>query len=92
MTNKTVTGDCMKQVSEEDRKVLQAKLANVFQEEINSLSAEFREILLDDLVTAFENRLNILSSMQAEEPIVMFGPNRLRVSIQQRLEEASDRW
>jgi hypothetical protein len=52
----------MKQILEKDRKELEAKLANVFDEEINSLSTELREILLDDMVTAFENRLNVLNN------------------------------
>jgi len=51
----------MKQIEDKDRKELEAKLANVFDEEINSLSTELREILLDDMVTAFENRLNVLN-------------------------------
>jgi hypothetical protein len=52
----------MKLIAEKDRKELEAKLANVFDEEINSLSTELREILLDDMVTAFENRLNVLNN------------------------------
>jgi len=51
----------MKQIADKDRKELEAKLANVFDTEINSLSTELREILLDDMVTAFENRLNVLN-------------------------------
>ena len=52
----------MKQIANKDRKELEAKLANVFQEKINGLSTELREILLDDMVTAFENRLNVLNN------------------------------
>jgi len=52
----------MKQIADKDRKELEAKLANVFDTEINSLSTELREILLDDMVTAFENRLNVLNN------------------------------
>jgi hypothetical protein len=52
----------MKQNAEKDRKELEAKLAHVFDEKINSLSTELREILLDDMVTAFENRLNVLNN------------------------------
>jgi hypothetical protein len=52
----------MKQIAEKDRKELEAKLANVFDDEIDSLSTELREILLDDMVTAFENRLNVLNN------------------------------
>jgi hypothetical protein len=51
----------MKQFAEKDRKEIEAKLGNVFQEEISQLPTELREILLDDMVTAFENRLNVLN-------------------------------
>ena len=54
-------GKCMKQIAEKDRKELEAKLENVFQEKIGQLPTELREILLDDMVTAFENRLNVLN-------------------------------
>jgi len=50
----------MKQFAEKDRKELEARLANVFDDKISGLSTELREILLDDMVTAFENRLNVL--------------------------------
>jgi len=52
----------MKQIVDKDRKELEAKLANVFDDKINNLSTELREILLDDMVTAFENRLNVLNN------------------------------
>ena len=52
----------MKQIADKDRKELEAKLADVFDNEINNLSTELREILLDDMVTAFENRLNVLNN------------------------------
>ncbi|HYA78434.1 MAG TPA: hypothetical protein VEF91_06920 [Verrucomicrobiae bacterium] len=51
----------MKQIEGKDRKELEAKLENVFQEKMDQLSTELREILLDDMVTAFENRLNVLN-------------------------------
>jgi hypothetical protein len=51
----------MKQIAERDRKELEAKLENVFQEKIDQLPTELREILLDDMITAFENRLNVLN-------------------------------
>ena len=54
--------ECMRQIADKDRKEIEAKLANVFDEEINGLSTELREILLDDMVTAFENRLNVLNN------------------------------
>lgn len=53
----------MKQIVDKDRKELEAKLANVFDDKINNLSNELREILLDDMVTAFENRLNVLNNV-----------------------------
>ena len=54
-------GKRVKHIGEKDRKELEAKLADVFQENIDQLSTELREILLDDMVTAFENRLNVLN-------------------------------
>ena len=51
----------MKQIAEKDRKELEAKFENVFQEKIGELPTELREILLDDMITAFENRLNVLN-------------------------------
>ncbi|MCW3999361.1 MAG: hypothetical protein NWE93_03890 [Candidatus Bathyarchaeota archaeon] len=53
----------MKQFAEKNRKELEAKFANVFDEQINYLSTELRDILLDDMVTAFENRLNVLNNI-----------------------------
>ncbi len=58
----------MKQIAEKERKEIGAKLANVFDEKINSLSTELREILLDDMVTAFENRLNVLNNATMKTP------------------------
>ena len=52
----------MKLNAYKNRKEIEAKLANVFDEEINGLSTELRAILLDDMVTAFENRLNVLNN------------------------------
>ncbi len=52
----------MKQIADKSRKQLEAKLANVFDQEINGLSLELRSILLDDMVTAFENRMNVLNT------------------------------
>ena len=51
----------MKHIGEKDRKEIEAKLANVFQKNIDQLPTELREILLDDMVTAFENRLKVLN-------------------------------
>ncbi len=53
----------MKEIADRSRKEMEAKLADVFDEEINGLSNELREILLDDMVTALENRLNVLNNV-----------------------------
>lgn len=53
----------MKQIADRSRKQIEAKLANVFDQEIDGLPTELREILLDDMVTAFENRLNVLNNL-----------------------------
>lgn len=53
----------MKQIADKSRKELEAKLANVFDQEIDGLPTELRAILLDDMVTAFENRLNVLNNL-----------------------------
>jgi molybdopterin biosynthesis enzyme MoaB len=52
----------MKQIADKSRKQLEAKLANVFDQEITGLSTELRAILLDDMVTAFESRINVLNN------------------------------
>jgi len=57
----------MNEIAEKDRKELEAKLANVFHEQINDLTTELREILLDDMVTAFENRLNVLNRVSRKD-------------------------
>ena len=54
------------QITDKDRKELEAKMATLFGKNIKGLSAELQEILLDDMVTAFENRLNVLNIAQAE--------------------------
>ena len=51
----------MKQLAVKDRKELETKFSDVFNERINCLSTELREILLDDLVTTFENRIKVLN-------------------------------
>ena len=43
------------------RNKLEAKMADVFCEEIKPLSTELKQILIDDMVTAFENRINVLN-------------------------------
>jgi lipoate synthase len=47
-----------------DRKDLEDKMANVFQENLKGLSTELQRILLDDLVTAFQSRINVLTRVQ----------------------------
>ena len=47
------------------RKELEHKMAEVFRENLDVLSAELQRILVDDLVTAFQNRMKVL--IRAEE-------------------------
>jgi hypothetical protein len=54
------------QITNRDRKDLEAKMTTIFGEIIKDLSTELQEILLDDMVTAFENRLNVLNIAQAK--------------------------
>jgi len=51
----------MRQLAIKERKELETKFSDIFDEKINCLSTELREILLDDLVTAFENRIKVLN-------------------------------
>ena len=51
-------------LSSKNRKELQAKLATVFNDKLQSLPGEYRGILLDDLISAFENRFIVLSRLQ----------------------------
>jgi hypothetical protein len=53
-----------KTITFKERKELEDKMANVFQENIKGLSAELQRILLDDLVTAFQSRINVLTRVQ----------------------------
>jgi hypothetical protein len=46
------------------RKELQAKMNNVFKDNIEGLSAELQGILVDDMTTAFQNRMNVLNRVQ----------------------------
>jgi hypothetical protein len=54
------------QITQKDRKVLEAEMAKIFGNKISKLSTELQEILLDDMVTAFENRLNVLKTAMAK--------------------------
>ena len=58
----------MKQIEDQAKREIEAKLANVFSEEINELSTESREILLNDMVTALENRLKVLINVARKTP------------------------
>jgi hypothetical protein len=51
-------------LSLKSKKELQAKLAAVFNDKLQSLSDEYRGILLDDLICAFENRFDVLNRVQ----------------------------
>jgi hypothetical protein len=58
-------GKLMKQNLMDERTELEAKMANVFGDQIKELSTELRQILLDDMVTAFENRMKVLNTLTA---------------------------
>jgi hypothetical protein len=58
----------MTEIAGKDRKILEAKLANVFHDRLDGLETELREILLDDMVTAFESRLNVLNRASSRTP------------------------
>lgn len=46
------------------REELEAKMAEVFKDNISVLSMELQRILVDDLVTAFQNRIKVLIRVQ----------------------------
>ncbi|MEM2419775.1 MAG: hypothetical protein QXL38_02160 [Candidatus Bathyarchaeia archaeon] len=50
----------------QQRRLIKAKMAEVFKENLEGLSTEFQKILLDDLATAFQNRINVLKRVQAK--------------------------
>jgi hypothetical protein len=54
------------QLKTKSRKEIQTKMAAVFGEKIQTLSADHQTILIDDLVTAFENRLAVLNRVQGD--------------------------
>jgi hypothetical protein len=51
-------------LSSKKRKDLHSKLAEVFNDKLQSLPGEYRGIFLDDLISAFENRFDVLSRLQ----------------------------
>jgi hypothetical protein len=55
-----------RQITDEAREELEAKMATIFGERIKEFSTELQQILLDDMVTAFENRLNVLNIAHAK--------------------------
>jgi hypothetical protein len=58
-----IGGISLKQkVTLRDRDELEAKMAEVFGNELKELSTELQEILIDDMVTAFENRLKVFNT------------------------------
>lgn len=46
------------------REELEAKMAEVFKDNISVLPMELQRILVDDLVTAFQNRIKVLIRVQ----------------------------
>jgi hypothetical protein len=61
----------MKQIPERELKKLEVKLANLFQEEINELTADLQEILLYDMVTSFETRFQALNQASKNPDILL---------------------
>jgi hypothetical protein len=58
-----IGGISLKQkVTLRDRDELEAKMAEVFGNELKELSTELQQILIDDMVTAFENRLKVFNT------------------------------
>ncbi len=55
----------MKQTNTTKRKTLENKMAKVFGNETQTLSAEYKKIMFDDLVSAFESRLKSLVRAQS---------------------------
>jgi len=55
--------------SQDKRKRLEEKIIQIFQEEMENLSADLQEILADDLVTAFLNRLTVFTEIQSKTEI-----------------------
>jgi len=53
-------------VTLKQRRDMEARMANVFSENIKELSTELQKILLDDMVTAFQNRMNVLMRAQTK--------------------------
>jgi len=64
--NKIEKRKMKQQIVPKDRQKIEAEMASVFGENINSLSTELQRILLDDMVTAFENRLNVLNRVNGK--------------------------
>ncbi|HTY75615.1 MAG TPA: hypothetical protein VMD05_08630 [Candidatus Nanoarchaeia archaeon] len=56
----------MKITNATKRKTLERKMAEVFEDEAKSLTAEHRKIMFDDLVSSFENRLIALNRAQSK--------------------------
>ncbi|MFW6117304.1 MAG: hypothetical protein ACOC6G_01805 [Thermoproteota archaeon] len=54
----------IKRLTYEQRERLEAKMTEVFEEDIDALSTELQRILVDDLVTAFQNRIKVLIRAQ----------------------------
>jgi hypothetical protein len=55
-----------KMLSSQERKRLQRKMMEAFENEIQTLTPELRYILTDDLVTALQNRLTVFQRIQGK--------------------------
>jgi hypothetical protein len=53
------------QYSSKKRNEIKLKMATVFGDRLQMLSAELQEMLIDDLVSAFENRLKVFCRAQS---------------------------
>ena len=58
--------DLEKAYSSQARKLMEGKLAEVFKDDLKTLSSDFQVTLVDDLVTAFQNRLSVFAKIQSK--------------------------
>jgi hypothetical protein len=58
-----------KLTTQAERKQLEKKILQIFQEEMKKLSKDLQKILADDLVTAFINRMTIFTEIQSKAKI-----------------------
>ncbi len=68
----------MKKLSPQaERKRLEKKIIQIFQEEMKKLSSDLQRILADDLVTAFINRMAVFTEIQSEAKVSSPGKHSL---------------